>query len=202
MPSAYSSFRDKLLKYEYAKPDPNKTIAYSNRLMPFHSKDRKHILKNIRNVKNISALNQLRTLSASETKHRDASSNNKANFVFFKRKDKSKNNRFNENNYGNPATKRPQTKHLNTLERLNDLGNDVRVKERLSNISTRSVDLPNDNESICGSVKQSIGPSSRRSNCHSVSHKTKSINYSGYKDSNQREYTTFEEVKQAHKDGN
>lgn len=84
--------------------DPPK-LKVSNRSPSFQNKDRRYISKNIRDVKNISNLNQLKALNDNIKAKNDLRNNSfsnginskQENFVFFKRT-KTK-ERFNEGKY-------------------------------------------------------------------------------------------------------
>lgn len=102
LPSAYTSFRGNLMKYEsdFSQFDPDKNKKFLNRSPPHRNRNKKHINLNIRNIKNMSYLNKLKSLdepvndsigNIGDTSNKRVQStlnrqNNKGNFVFFKRK--------------------------------------------------------------------------------------------------------------------
>ena len=90
------------MKYEsdFSQFDPDKNKKYLNRSPPHRNRNKKHINLNIRNIKNISYLNKLKSLDENfndpsgeieDTNHKRVQStinrqNKKGNFIFFKRK--------------------------------------------------------------------------------------------------------------------
>lgn len=106
LPSAYSGFREKLVKYEPINYDRDTTKGFINRSLPFQNKNKQHIRKNIKQIQNISNLNRLKSMSQeprmrarfshiSERKNWSYGRKDK-NCVFFTRSKKIS-RRFNEN---------------------------------------------------------------------------------------------------------
>lgn len=173
LPSAYTSYRDHLMKYEIGSKefDPDHNKKFLNRSPPHRNKNKKHISMNIRNIKNLSDLNKLKSLDDSSEFNgntmayynrmslKESAKNKKGNnFVFFKRKNKSTVSRpFNENNYASLKEKRPQTqqKHLVEPAFKGRLG----LKKNFKNSTARNVgeDLHSDAVSVRSSRRSVVG---------------------------------------------
>jgi len=145
LPSVYSSFRNKIIKYEKSTTSPAKNTKYQNRVVPFHTRDTKHIVKNIQNVRNLSNLNNLKCLKGSlepstdrcKSKERRVYSkpqnySQDSNRVYFKRK-RNLNRRFNESKYSTSSVKRPQTHQSKVSVSQHDLVDKLRTHHRLEN---------------------------------------------------------------------
>jgi len=154
--SAHESYRKCILKYEQDQiPMMFRTKGkFLNRSIPFSHHDRRHIIANIRNVKNVSDLNKLKTLQNTIGNKNDSSievgrnyntfrhggAKGGSNYIFFKRKTKSNASRpFNENDYQTSNQKRPHTQKRNFINNIEMIKDRVKMKQRLENASTRSV---------------------------------------------------------------
>jgi hypothetical protein len=138
LPSAYSSYREKIMKYKKDSYSPSMNGQLYNRMRPFHSKDRTFILKNIYNVKNLSSLNHLKGLAKTALSHTNGFEKDgygtKNNYVFFKR-GKRNNRRFNESESRSMTHRRPHTQQKPP--------NEEGMGHRLEHLVNRSMDYDN-----------------------------------------------------------
>ena len=133
------------------KVDLDAKKKFLNRSIPYSQPRMKHVANNIKNIKRLSDMNKLRslqddsqpklkyTLDYGQNRQNSKSSANNANFVYFKRNDKSKSKRrFNEKNY-NTSQKRPQTqiRHLSNNSVMSK--HDYETSKRGESMSKRSI---------------------------------------------------------------
>jgi len=153
--SAFTNFRDKLLKYEPEEFVHEEKLKFLNRSPPFQNKDQKYITKNISNVKNLSQLNKLRAMSDGRMSvNKNSKITNPSyflpgsgtvfnntrkdmglgvtnpNYVFFTRKSKSR--RFNEQKYSETP------KRINIIDNLKNQNHKMRIANRVAKSTARS----------------------------------------------------------------